>query len=78
MNVVRHAEAVFVGTVVLAVAVAAAAPFLGLAHPHKARQAQPHRVSQLVTVPSVPVVIVRAKRPSAEEKAQAAVDKPLL
>ncbi|AVR96545.1 hypothetical protein [Pseudoduganella armeniaca] len=79
MNVVRNAEAVFVATVVLAVVVAAAAPFLGLTRPgHKAPHAQPHRVSQLVTVPSVPVVIVRAKRPSAEEKAQAATDKPLL
>lgn len=77
MNVVRNAEAVFVATVVLAVALAAASPFLGLSRPHKARPAEPHRVSQLVTVPSVPVVIVRAKRPSGEEKAQAAA-KPLL
>ncbi|AXA91186.1 hypothetical protein [Massilia sp. YMA4] len=78
MNVVRNAEAVFVGTVVLAVAVAAAAPFLGLTHPDQAPRAEPHRVSQLVSVPSVPVVIVRGKRLSADEKAQAAPDKPAL
>lgn len=75
MNIVRHAESVFVATVVIAVVVAGASPFYGgtrAGHGKLPRQ----RVSQLVTVPSVPVVIVRGKRPSAQEKAEA--DKPVL
>lgn len=80
MNIVRNAEAVFVGTVVLAVLVACAAPFYRGERPTRGEaqaqaQAQPRRVSQLIAVPAVPVVIVRGKRPSHDGQA-AAVTNP--
>lgn len=72
MNVVRNAEAVFIG----AVAIAFAATFAdGLVDGVKAgeragERIEPRRVAQLISVPSVPVVIVRGKRPSAAEKSR--------
>lgn len=77
MNIVRNAEAVFVGTVVLAVLVAGAAPFYRTPRAGHGSEAtaQARRVSQLVTVRGVPVVIVRGKRPSHEGQA-AAVTNP--
>jgi len=71
MNVVRNAEAVFLGAVIFAFA---AVPFSeGFTRGAKAGYAagerlEPRREAQFISVPAVPVVIVRAKRMSAEEK----------
>jgi len=73
MNVVRHAEAVFVG----ALAIAFAGAFVDSSYRgaqggyRAAAEVETRRVAQLIAVPSVPVVIVRARRMTAEEKAHA-------
>lgn len=71
MNVVRNAEAVFVGAIAVAFAVAFADGFVdGAKAGYRAgEQFETRRVAQLIAVPSVPVVIVRARRMTAEEKA---------
>lgn len=73
MNVVRNAEAVFVGAIAVAFAVAFADGFIdGAKAGYRAGDRfEARRVAQLIAVPSVPVVIVRGKRMTAEEKAQA-------
>lgn len=73
MNVVRNAEAVFVGAVAVALAVAFADGFHDDARAgHRAGgPLETRRVAQLISVPSVPVVIVRARRMTAEQKAHA-------
>jgi hypothetical protein len=70
MNVVRNAEAVFVGAIAIAFAAAFAEGFVdGVKAGYQAgERLEPRRVAQLISVPSVPVVIVRAKRMTAEEK----------
>ncbi|GGY89243.1 hypothetical protein ACFFTM_14515 [Pseudoduganella plicata] len=72
MNVVRNAEAVFVGAVAIAFAVAFAGSFYEGAKPgHQAGGTlETRRVARFVSVPSVPVVIVRGKRMTAEEKSR--------
>lgn len=73
MNVVRNAEAVFVGAIAVAFAVALADGFVdGVKAGYRAGEAfEARRETQLIAVPSVPVVIVRGKRMTAEEKAHA-------
>jgi outer membrane murein-binding lipoprotein Lpp len=63
MNLLKHMEAVFIATVVLAVSSTYLADTLPTAH---ARQAAAPSTS------AVPVVVVSAKRMSAQEKLQAA------
>ena len=63
MNLLKHMEAVFIATVVLAVTGSYVADTMPTAH------ATPAAV---VSTASVPVVVVSAKRMSAQEKLQAA------
>ena len=73
MNVVRNAEAVFIGAVAIAFAGAFADSFVAGAKAGYGalEEVETRRVAQLIAVPSVPVVIVRAKRMTAAEKARA-------
>ena len=68
-HLLRHAEAVFVATAVVA---CSAAFYDGSAADRAAQPVQVRRVAQLIAVPSMPVVIVRARRPVAAGKAAAA------
>ena len=72
MNVVRNAEAVFVGAVAIAFAAAFAEGFNeGAKAGYQAGEKfETRRMAQFISVPSVPVVIVRAKRMTAEEKSR--------